>query len=195
MGSLTTSIMIEITGRSFFRQSGSVRNDMMPSQMPHGYSSFESWMSGFPAASSFSQHVPRHWLRIATETSGSSIGLLKMFQGIVFLSSDTDSTASRSCGTLEIAGTCLSYHGRRAMGGASFADFSESLNRTYASHMRTRGGTDVAKLRGAHGYRTICEVFREINDMHQGNSPVDRKTRKLLVECENMVKRMSRRLY
>lgn len=42
--------------------------------------------------------------------------------------------------------------------------------------------------------RTICEVLREINDMHQGNNDHDNKTRRLLLEAQKMAKRMSFKL-
>lgn len=47
---------------------------------------------------------------------------------------------------------------------------------------------DVAKS------RTICEVLREINDIHQENSGHDKMVRKKLCEAENMAKRMSKKL-
>ena len=49
-------------------------------------------------------------------------------------------------------------------------------------------------IRGASKQRTICEVLREINDMHQGNSPHDIAVRKKLSEAEDMGKRMSTKL-
>ena len=49
-------------------------------------------------------------------------------------------------------------------------------------------------LRGAFPKRTLCEVLREINDIHQGSTPVDIKTRGLLVEAEAMGKKMSFKL-
>lgn len=42
--------------------------------------------------------------------------------------------------------------------------------------------------------RTLCEVLREINDLHQEQKPKDRKTRKLLCEAEDMAKRMAFKL-
>jgi hypothetical protein len=42
--------------------------------------------------------------------------------------------------------------------------------------------------------RTICEVLREINDMHQTNSEHDIRVRNKLVEAENMAKRMDKKL-
>jgi len=49
-------------------------------------------------------------------------------------------------------------------------------------------------LRGAANVRTICEVLREINDLHQGISLQDKLIRKKLFEAENMAKRMSEKL-
>lgn len=43
-------------------------------------------------------------------------------------------------------------------------------------------------------WRTVCEVLREINDLHQGDTRHDRAVRKKLVEAEAMAKRMSRKL-
>lgn len=42
--------------------------------------------------------------------------------------------------------------------------------------------------------RTICEVLREINDLHQGDSEHDRITRAKLFEAQKMAKRMSNKL-
>ena len=49
-------------------------------------------------------------------------------------------------------------------------------------------------IRGASKQRTICEVLREINDLHQGNSRHDKEVRKKLSEAEDMGKRMSTKL-
>lgn len=49
-------------------------------------------------------------------------------------------------------------------------------------------------MRGSHQFRTICEVLREINDHHQGDSAIDVLTRQKLRECEDMAKRMSLKL-
>jgi len=49
-------------------------------------------------------------------------------------------------------------------------------------------------IRGASKQRTICEVLREINDLHQGGSAVDKEVRRLLAEAEDMGKRMSKKL-
>jgi len=43
--------------------------------------------------------------------------------------------------------------------------------------------------------RTVCEVLREINDMHQGTGDKDIYTRALLLEAESMAKKMSHKLY
>jgi len=48
-------------------------------------------------------------------------------------------------------------------------------------------------LRGAYSLRTLCEVLREINDTLQGNE-VHKKIHPLLIEAEDMAKRMSRKL-
>ena len=43
--------------------------------------------------------------------------------------------------------------------------------------------------------RTLCEVLRELADIHQDSqNPHDREVRKLLSECEGMAKRMNRKL-
>lgn len=49
-------------------------------------------------------------------------------------------------------------------------------------------------LRNANKVRTICEVLREINDFHQGDTKHDKKVRKKLVEAECMAKKMSHKL-
>lgn len=43
-------------------------------------------------------------------------------------------------------------------------------------------------------FRTICEVLREINDLHQTNSERDKETRTKLIEAEKMAKRMAKKL-
>ena len=53
----------------------------------------------------------------------------------------------------------------------------------------------MSTMRGAHDYRTICEVLREINDLSQSPGPLAKRVRGLLCEAEDMAKRMSRRLY
>jgi hypothetical protein len=42
--------------------------------------------------------------------------------------------------------------------------------------------------------RTVCEVLREINDMHQRNNKHDKEIRMKLFEAEYMAKRMSLKL-
>ncbi len=42
--------------------------------------------------------------------------------------------------------------------------------------------------------RTICEVLREINDLHQGMGRNEREVRRLLREAQTMAKKMARRL-
>jgi hypothetical protein len=49
-------------------------------------------------------------------------------------------------------------------------------------------------LRRATELRTLCEVLREINDLHQGDKKHDRKVRKKLIEAEYMAKKMSYKL-
>jgi hypothetical protein len=49
-------------------------------------------------------------------------------------------------------------------------------------------------MRDASHLRTICEVLREINDLHQGISRKDILTRKKLAVCQKMAKRMSLKL-
>lgn len=48
-------------------------------------------------------------------------------------------------------------------------------------------------LRGVYGERTLCEVLREINDLLQGNK-IHKQILPKLIECEDMAKRMSRKL-
>lgn len=43
-------------------------------------------------------------------------------------------------------------------------------------------------------FRTLCEVLREINDMHQSDSEHDKIVRKKLSEAEDMGKRMDKKL-
>lgn len=68
------------------------------------------------------------------------------------------------------------------------ADFG---NTSVAAFLYT-GGLDAGQMRSASKSRTICEVLREINDLHQGSD--DAKTRALLREAQEMAKRMSRKL-
>lgn len=49
-------------------------------------------------------------------------------------------------------------------------------------------------LRGAQKVRTICEVLREINDLHQKYTEHDDIVRKKLCEAEKMAKRMDAKL-
>jgi len=50
-------------------------------------------------------------------------------------------------------------------------------------------------MKHACASRTICEVFREIADLHQDrHAKHDKVVRKKLSECESMAKRMSRKL-
>jgi hypothetical protein len=46
----------------------------------------------------------------------------------------------------------------------------------------------------ASQFRTICEVLREINDLHQEATPHDEAVRIKLLEAVNMGKRMDRTL-
>jgi len=48
-------------------------------------------------------------------------------------------------------------------------------------------------LRGVYSLRTICEVLREINDVLQGSAG-HKKVHPLLIEAEDMAKKMSRKL-
>ena len=43
-------------------------------------------------------------------------------------------------------------------------------------------------------FRTVCEVLRDINDLHQTDSKSDKETRLKLLEAEEMVKRMAKKL-
>lgn len=49
-------------------------------------------------------------------------------------------------------------------------------------------------MRNACKLRTICEVLREINDLHQTESEHDCIIRTKLVEAESMAKRMDKKL-
>ena len=49
-------------------------------------------------------------------------------------------------------------------------------------------------MRHACAALTICEILRQINDIHQGSDKKDKNTRKLLCTAEDMAKRMSRKL-
>jgi hypothetical protein len=46
----------------------------------------------------------------------------------------------------------------------------------------------------ANKLRNICEVLREINDLHQGRSAKDKETRRKIAEAEHMAKRMAMEL-
>ncbi len=50
-------------------------------------------------------------------------------------------------------------------------------------------------MRFANKKRTICEVLREMNDMHQNITRHDIKMRKRLSECQVMAKKMVKKLY
>lgn len=47
----------------------------------------------------------------------------------------------------------------------------------------------------ANGVRTVCEVLRELCDIHQGGDEHDALVRRKLVEAEAMCKRMAKKLY
>ena len=49
-------------------------------------------------------------------------------------------------------------------------------------------------MRDAAAVRTVCEVLREINDLHQENTEHDKIVRVKLCEAEDMAKRMSKKL-
>lgn len=49
-------------------------------------------------------------------------------------------------------------------------------------------------MRDAAHSRTICEVLREINDIHQGDTQIDISTRAMCREAVDMAKRMDRKL-
>ena len=42
---------------------------------------------------------------------------------------------------------------------------------------------------------TLCEVLRQINDTHQGDTEHDKQTRAMLCTAEHMAKRMAHKLY
>jgi hypothetical protein len=50
-------------------------------------------------------------------------------------------------------------------------------------------------MRGSSKKITICEVLREINDLHQNDSEHDRTIRKKLMIAEEMAKKMSKKLF
>jgi len=50
-------------------------------------------------------------------------------------------------------------------------------------------------MRFTNNIRTLCEVLREINDMHQGTNTHDNCIRIKLSECQMMAKKMSKKLY
>jgi len=54
-------------------------------------------------------------------------------------------------------------------------------------------------MRRVNKFRTLCEVLREINDLHQDTSiPTEdhnKNVRHLLAECEVMAKKMAHKLY
>jgi hypothetical protein len=52
----------------------------------------------------------------------------------------------------------------------------------------------LMSMRDASHSRTVCEVLREINDLHQGDTQIDISTRALLREAVDMAKRMDRKL-
>lgn len=54
---------------------------------------------------------------------------------------------------------------------------------------------DYMSMRRAADRRTVCEVLREINDLHQGKEEHDTLVRYKLFECERMAKSMTRKLY
>jgi RPA family protein len=47
------------------------------------------------------------------------------------------------------------------------------------------------EMRSAYSMRTLCEVLREINDLHQEQTTHDKIIRVKLCEAEDMAKRMS----
>ena len=49
-------------------------------------------------------------------------------------------------------------------------------------------------IRGVQKVRTICEVLREINDLHQEQTNHDKVIRNKLKEAEQMAKRMDKKL-
>ena len=46
----------------------------------------------------------------------------------------------------------------------------------------------------AFKYRTICEIIREVNDLHQGERYIDIATRRRLVKIQKMAKAMAGKL-
>jgi len=51
-------------------------------------------------------------------------------------------------------------------------------------------GSETGYIFGVNGRRTICEVFRDINDQFQGDSETDRQARDLVVNGMLLSKRM-----
>jgi hypothetical protein len=52
----------------------------------------------------------------------------------------------------------------------------------------------MGKGKSVNRIRTICEICREVNDIHQGDSDIDVQTRELLSEIVTKAKRMVRKL-
>jgi hypothetical protein len=50
-------------------------------------------------------------------------------------------------------------------------------------------------MRQASKKRTLCEVLREINDIHQSLDNKDVETRRLLVEAQGMAKKIVNKLF
>lgn len=53
-----------------------------------------------------------------------------------------------------------------------------------------RKGIEI-EMRSSYSARTVCEVLRDINDMHQEQTEHDKAVRVKLCEAEDMCKRMS----
>lgn len=49
-------------------------------------------------------------------------------------------------------------------------------------------------MKKASPFRTVCEVLREVNDLHQEATEHDEAVREKLLEAMNMAKRMDRAL-
>jgi len=52
-----------------------------------------------------------------------------------------------------------------------------------------------AEMKRSPPVRTVCEVLRDINDLHQEQTEHDKKVRVMLMDAEDMCKRMSEQLY
>jgi len=50
-------------------------------------------------------------------------------------------------------------------------------------------------MRNASHKITVCEILRDINDLHQGDDEHDKRVRELLFTAEKMAKKMDQKLF